>query len=230
MCRGAFFLIVLAPLGHACSGGYGPQPSGIGGWYSDRRHGGHAGRRAPARAAIRPRVAALRDGRGRGHGWRRRHGRNDGQRRHGRHAVADRAARLRRHRRRADDPARVRDVLATKTLIERQPERRNAGHRGDPGGDHRLPGRPGRAPRDRRRQDGVRLGGADAEVRRQLWLDTGHDAVRVARSARLRLRRRQVRRQRHRQLVVQAPDQRHRPDGLGRRRRRHHRRARRRAR
>ena len=29
---GAFFLVLMAPLGLACSGGYGPQPSGAGGW------------------------------------------------------------------------------------------------------------------------------------------------------------------------------------------------------
>jgi polygalacturonase len=34
ICRGALFLLVISPFGLACSGGYGPQPSGMGGWYT----------------------------------------------------------------------------------------------------------------------------------------------------------------------------------------------------
>jgi hypothetical protein len=47
MCRGVFFLLVISPLGLACSGGYGPQPSGTGGWYTTAgaagTHGAAAG-------------------------------------------------------------------------------------------------------------------------------------------------------------------------------------------
>src|SRR4051812_20224267 len=43
MRRGLLILLVIAPLGLACSGGYGPQPSGTGGWYTPAGTGNSAG-------------------------------------------------------------------------------------------------------------------------------------------------------------------------------------------
>jgi hypothetical protein len=43
MRRGPLILLVISPLGLACSGGYGPQPSGTGGWYTPAGTGNSAG-------------------------------------------------------------------------------------------------------------------------------------------------------------------------------------------
>ena len=69
-------------------------------------------------------------------------------------------------------------VLATKTVIDGEPERRDARYPGDSDRDQRVPGRPGGAPRGRRRQDRLRVGRAVAQVGRQPVARHGHDAVR----------------------------------------------------
>src|SRR4051812_22967737 len=43
MRRGLLILLVISPLGLACSGGYGPQPSGTGGWYTPAGSGNSTG-------------------------------------------------------------------------------------------------------------------------------------------------------------------------------------------